>query len=859
MFKSTLILLCNLALFETVSAMSIDLQIASRKDDAEELISKGRVTHSSSDLELGRDKRGEQIVAMRFNQVDISKNSKINHAYIQYTVDEKSSTPTRLLFEGEATDNAKPLSKKKFNLSKRLHTVNNSTWIPAPWKTVGASGADQRTVDLGPIIQEIINRKGWSAGNSLVLLVTGSGVRTAESYNGKKKAAPVLHINFADNPEKFKTPSDKEAPIVSIAKPLDYSYFKTAQTVNILAEANDNVAIKKVEFIKNGQLLFSDSNAPYEFNWDIDSAENGDHTLIAKAYDSSHNLAHSNKIQITVNIDITSPTISIINPVEGTTYNTEKTVTIMASASDDNAVSKVEFYDNGVLQAIDNEAPFQYDWNFTALDNDNHLWTAKAIDSAGNVGVSDKVACIVDIAGISNQEYVYYVAPNGNDNNAGTEAKPWASIVYAAQMLIPGDTVYVKSGIYEQGDIVPLRSGTAQEQITYSVYPGHEGQVILHNNQFELVEVDYITVNGFKFVGTDQDGDGWPDLKYGVYVANSTDTTVEPLRGIIISNNHTDNTRSSGIQIKGVPSSDDNPGDFYNIDGITVAGNTVERCTNGGYNECITIAYGVHNAEVMYNTVMSGSDGPHGNEGIDFKQGVFHSSIHHNTLGDWENPLSDTGIYIDGGDNDFDFPYALIKDIHIYNNLIINTPSTGLGITTEGTGGVEDIYVYNNVINGADRNGIGLYKYSDDSNLGWIDNVQIINNTITHSGREAEWFGGIRVKHEDATNIIVRNNISWNNAWEDAGIGVKISGSPGAVQDNNLCKESYCSVQWNPEWKNPVDSDQADFRLQDNSPASNAGLSKCSDDFDLVFDFDDSSRLQGLKTDLGAFELQEVK
>ena len=46
------------------------------------------------------------------------------------------------------------------------------------------------------MIQEIVDRPGWVAGNSLVILVSGRGERAAESYDGVAAAAPLLHVDF---------------------------------------------------------------------------------------------------------------------------------------------------------------------------------------------------------------------------------------------------------------------------------------------------------------------------------------------------------------------------------------------------------------------------------------------------------------------------------------------------------------------------------------------------------------------------------------------------------------------------------------------------------------------------------------
>jgi hypothetical protein len=46
------------------------------------------------------------------------------------------------------------------------------------------------------VIQEIVNRPGWASGNSLVILISGTGKRVAESFNGDKTGAALLHVEY---------------------------------------------------------------------------------------------------------------------------------------------------------------------------------------------------------------------------------------------------------------------------------------------------------------------------------------------------------------------------------------------------------------------------------------------------------------------------------------------------------------------------------------------------------------------------------------------------------------------------------------------------------------------------------------
>lgn len=61
---------------------------------------------------------------------------------------------------------------------------------------VTSSTDNPTTPDLKAIVQEIISRNDWASGNSMAFIVTGSGKRVANSYDGVSSAAPLLKINY---------------------------------------------------------------------------------------------------------------------------------------------------------------------------------------------------------------------------------------------------------------------------------------------------------------------------------------------------------------------------------------------------------------------------------------------------------------------------------------------------------------------------------------------------------------------------------------------------------------------------------------------------------------------------------------
>jgi len=107
--------------------------------------------------------------------------------------------PTSITIAGEANDDAPTFTNVVGNISSRPATIATVPWSPDPWLTAGDSGPNQRTPDITSIIQEIVDRPGWSPGNSLALVITGTGKRTAKSYNGSAAIAPQLRVQFAAN------------------------------------------------------------------------------------------------------------------------------------------------------------------------------------------------------------------------------------------------------------------------------------------------------------------------------------------------------------------------------------------------------------------------------------------------------------------------------------------------------------------------------------------------------------------------------------------------------------------------------------------------------------------------------------
>ncbi|MFP5370752.1 MAG: PKD domain-containing protein, partial [Actinomycetes bacterium] len=178
----------------------LDVPVRTGADDAEER--SDRTILTGADLELVQDGTAVQKVGLRFAGVALPQGAVIRKAHVQFTNDEPQTAPVTLSVAGHATDDAPAFTTASKDVSGRTRTVAAVAWSPASWPTVGARDVDQRTPDLAAVLQEIVDRPGWTEGNALSLIVTGTGTRTAAAYERGTGKAPVLHVEYGPAPGK---------------------------------------------------------------------------------------------------------------------------------------------------------------------------------------------------------------------------------------------------------------------------------------------------------------------------------------------------------------------------------------------------------------------------------------------------------------------------------------------------------------------------------------------------------------------------------------------------------------------------------------------------------------------------------
>ncbi|MFQ5334613.1 MAG: hypothetical protein ACE5DN_00920, partial [Flavobacteriales bacterium] len=160
-------------------------------DDAEEDVTNGSMDLTSSDLELVND-GNDQYVGMYLPQ-----GATITDAYVEFECDEALSTLTNLNITGEDVDHAQTFTWNDYDISSRPLTTAAVPWNNLPSWVINVK---YQSPDISAVVQEIVNRPGWQNGNSLDIIITGTGHRTAESYNGEPQNAPHLFIKYTTTP-----------------------------------------------------------------------------------------------------------------------------------------------------------------------------------------------------------------------------------------------------------------------------------------------------------------------------------------------------------------------------------------------------------------------------------------------------------------------------------------------------------------------------------------------------------------------------------------------------------------------------------------------------------------------------------
>lgn len=437
----------------------------------------------------------------------------------------------------------------------------------------------------------------------------------------------------------------------------------------------------------------------------------------------------------------------------------------------------------------------------------------------------------------------------GNTLVVAKSGGDYSTIQAALNAAMPGDTVAVRAGVYNESLSFPRSGSSSGGYITLSGDPG----AIIDGTGAGAVGVDissrsYVKVTGFdirNFSGTDPTPEG-------INVDGSS-SFVE------IRNNTVESIESSqdahGIAVYGdsaTPASN-----------LVIDGNEIKNCTLGS-SESLVLNGNVTDFVVSNNTIHDND-----NIGIDFvgfeqtgpsgsdqaRNGVCTHNVVYAITSDgnpaYGGSLAADGIYVDGA-----------RDIVIDGNEVHDC-DIGIEVGDEHAGtSASNVTVRNNFVSGSYQANILMGGY--DPSVGSVENVVVVNNTTYQGGENGS--GEIELQFQ-TNGATIENNICYGRAGndylidDDAGAGD--SNVDVSVDDNLYFGASTSSpgsfADPDAHFVNPLlVSAPSDLHLQSGSPAIDAGLDLGTDaqgePISGATDVDGEARVQGSAIDIGADE-----
>lgn len=469
----------------------------------------------------------------------------------------------------------------------------------------------------------------------------------------------------------------------------------------------------------------------------------------------------------------------------------------------------------------------------------------------------------------------FYVAADGADTNPGTLAAPWRTIQHAADTLAPGDTVYVRGGIYHERVRI-TRSGANGNFITFAAYanetPVIDGTGIRVKSGWDplvrIQDASYIRFEGFEIRNfktrrVNRVPIGiliWGAGEYIEIRRNRVHDIKTNYRGVEGGDAH-------GIAAYGTRAPD-------SIRQLVIDGNELYALKLGS-SEALVVNGNVEQFEITNNIVRDsnnigidaiGFEGVAPDEAYDqARDGVIADNLAYN-IDSFTNPAyqgerSADCFYVDGGTR-----IVIERNIAHHCNIGVELASEHRGKATSY------ITLRNNFIYQNSEGGILIGGY--DRRRGRAEHCEILNNTLYDNDTRAQGNGEVYLQYDTRYNVI-RNNILYAGA-QNLFIGSWSKKMTANVVNHNWYFTNGAGQwQWQKKMYHSFAAYQAatgndaastygidpafqnlaapDLHLQNNSPAIDRGENTSQAG---ATDLDGQTRIQGASIEIGADEVQ---
>jgi hypothetical protein len=373
----------------------------------------------------------------------------------------------------------------------------------------------------------------------------------------------------------------------------------------------------------------------------------------------------------------------------------------------------------------------------------------------------------------------YFVATTGSNANAGTLVSPFATIQFALNTSLPGDTVFVRSGAYFEKINWP-KSGLSNKNITLKNY-GNEtvivnGTGVVGDALLRIQNFSYIEISGLVF-----QNNYIQDAK-GIYIVGEgknitlKNCTVQNIGWTTNANADpfgvTPNGQAHGIIVNGRTTN--------GIDSIKIVNCSIHDIITGN-SEALTLAGNIDvfelDKDTVYNTKNIGIVAAgHYSWAVDVGVAATLNQSRNGTISNclvynnrrFSNTYAPAGIYVDGGAN-----------IRVLNNKSYNN-GNGISIGCENTGlTARNILVMHNLVYNNDNHGIVF-----GSNAGIVKKSTVLNNSFFKNGWIQPFTLEINLQNSDS--CVIANNIAIPRTNSHYGIGIFGYAASNLTVTNNL-------------------------------------------------------------------------
>ncbi len=393
----------------------------------------------------------------------------------------------------------------------------------------------------------------------------------------------------------------------------------------------------------------------------------------------------------------------------------------------------------------------------------------------------------------------FHVSPKGDDSNDGLSSeKAFKTLQRAADMTLPGDTVYVMNGVYENkepgyGTLLRItKSGQENAWIRYKAYPGHKPKIVFDcYKAIEIKGASYIEVSGFEIEGRKGD-----KIDYDYAFAHQNDNLAE--------------LDNDGISV-GPMGDHSNPQSPFPTH-IIIRSNHVHHCSGMGI-------------------------GTHASDYVWIEDNIVHSCA-------WYAPWAKSGIGVGWGYNSDDnkgYKHILRRNICFNNNNLIKWRSVGR--ITDGNGIIIDtmdcrdrkdfppyegrtLAISNISFNngGSGIHTLNSYHVDIVGNIAYKNYKKtVVKGEVIRDSDSPDIYGADCKDVNIVNNIIyldknpgvLKNNISWNNINKDLYYDYNVYYNVDDVELKGLN-----DIIADPMFVNATTNfKKADFKLNQASPA----------------------------------------